>query len=57
MISIFMPCRISVFARGGETVIAALRPAGIREFFPEADLGGIPEEVDALVRAMVDEAR
>lgn len=52
-----MPCRISVFSRGGETVIAALRPAGIREFFPEADLGGTPEEVDALVRAIVDEVR
>lgn len=52
-----MPCRISVFSRGEETVIAALRPAGLREFFPEADLGGTPEAVDALVRAMVDEVR
>lgn len=50
-----MPCRISVFARGEETVIAALRPAGLREFFPEADLGAIPGEVDAMVRAIVDE--
>lgn len=52
-----MPCRVSVFAQGGETVIAAMRPTAVREFFPAADLGDVPEEADALIRSIVDEAR
>ncbi len=52
-----MPCRISVFARDGETVIAAMRPTAVREFFPGAELRGAPEEAEALIRAIVDKVR
>lgn len=56
MVSVFMPCRVSVFAREGKTVAAFLRPAALAEFFAGADLGTVPQEVDEVMRAIVEEA-
>lgn len=56
LISIFLPCPIAVYEEDGRTVIAAMRPTAIGAFFPGADLGGVPEEVEVVIRAIVDEA-
>jgi uncharacterized protein (DUF302 family) len=54
--SIFLPCPIRVYEEDGRTVIATMRPTAIEAFFPHSDLGGVPEEVEAIVRSIVDEA-
>ncbi len=56
LISIFLPCPIAVYEENGQTVIATMRPTAIGAFFPAADLGGVPEEVEAILRSLVDEA-
>lgn len=56
MISTLMPCRTTVYTSGGETVIASLKPTALAQFFPEADLKGIPEEVERIVCEVMDEA-
>ncbi len=56
LISIFLPCPISVYEEGGRTVIATMRPTAIDAFFPGAGLGGVPEEVEGILKAIIDEA-
>lgn len=56
LISIFLPCPISVYEEGGRTVIATMRPTAIHPFFPAADLGKVPEEVEGILKSIVDEA-
>ncbi len=56
-ISLMMPCKINVYKKGGRTYIAAMLPTAISRFFPEADLGGVPEEVEKIVRSIVEEVK
>lgn len=56
LISIFLPCPVCVYEEDGRTLIATMRPTAIGALFPEADLGDLPAEVEAIVRAIVDEA-
>ncbi len=56
LVSVLMPCRVSVYTRDGKTVVALLRPAAIAEFFTGTDLGTVPTEIDEVMRSIVDEA-
>lgn len=56
MISLMMPCKINVYTRNGETFISGLRPTMLAQFFPAAGLEEIAQEVDAIIRRVVDEA-
>lgn len=56
LISIFLPCPVCVYEEDGRTVIATMRPTAIASFFPGADLDGVPAEVEAILRAIVDGA-
>ncbi|MFH1700891.1 MAG: DUF302 domain-containing protein [Candidatus Zixiibacteriota bacterium] len=55
-VSLFMPCKINVFTSAGKTVIKAMRPAAISEFFPEAGLGDLASAVDKTIIDIVDGA-
>ena len=56
-ISLMLPCPISVYAEGGKTYISTLRPRVIAEFYPQADIKAIADEVDEVVLSIVEEAR
>ncbi len=56
-VGLFMPCKINVYTKDGKTVISAMRPALIGEFFKNDELMETAREVDAIVRSIVDEAR
>ncbi len=51
-----MPCKVNVYVKDGTTVVSGMRPMVLPQFFPDAKLGNLPEEIDALVRAIVDNA-
>jgi hypothetical protein len=34
-----------------------MRPIILPQFFPEADLGHLPEEVDAVIRGIINKAK
>ncbi|MEE9441937.1 MAG: DUF302 domain-containing protein [candidate division Zixibacteria bacterium] len=55
-VSLFMPCKINVFTSGGKTVVKAIRPAAISEFFPEAGLDDLATSVDKTITDIVDGA-
>ena len=56
-VGLFMPCKINVYVKDGETVISAVRPSMIGDFFAEPRLKELAEEVDIIVRSIVDEAK
>lgn len=56
-ISLMLPCPISVYEEGGKTYISTLRPKVIADFYPQADIKDIAEDVDRIVLSIVDEAR
>jgi len=56
-IALMLPCPISVYTEGGKTFISTLRPRVIADFYPEAGIKDIAEEVDGIVVSIVDEAK
>ncbi len=55
-ISLMLPCPISVYVEDGKTYISTLRPKMIADFYPQADIKSIAEEVDRIVLTIVDES-
>ena len=56
-ISLMLPCPISVYVQGGKTYISTLRPKVIADFYPQADIEAIAEEVDEIVLSIVEESK
>ena len=55
-VSLFMPCKINVYAENGTTKIKAMRLAAIAQFLPDSDLHDLAESVDKVVTEIVDRA-
>ena len=55
-VGLFMPCKINIYTKQGKTVISAMRPSLISEFFPNRELKEVADEVDAIVRSIVNES-
>lgn len=56
-IGLCMPCKINVYIQGGQTFISAMRPIILPQFFPNADLGDKPEELDRLIQIIVNNSK
>lgn len=56
-IGLCMPCKINVYAQNGQTIISAMRPSVLPQFFPAAALGEKPNELDEIIRKIVDGAK
>jgi len=56
-IGLCLPCKINVYIRDGKTTISGMRPIVLPQFFPEADLGNLPAEVDAVIRKIIDQSK
>ncbi len=56
-ISLMLPCPISVYTEKGKTFISALRPKVIKDFYPDAKIEQLADEVDRIVTAIIDEAK
>lgn len=56
-IGLCLPCKINVYVKDGQTIISGMRPIILPQFFPEAQLGTLPEEIDKLIRVIIDNSR
>jgi len=56
-VSLMLPCPISVYVENGKTYISTLRPKLMADFFPQAGLKQIAEEVDRVILSIVNSAR
>jgi len=52
-----MPCKINVYIKDGQTVISGMRPIVLPQFFPDADLGDMPAEIDRIVQTIINNAK
>ena len=56
-IGLCLPCKINVYIKNGKTFISGMRPIVLSQFFPDAKLGNLPEEVDRTIRSIIDNAK
>jgi len=54
--SSFLPCRISVFAEGGKSVLATLKPTSIISLFNQPELHQTAKEVEETLLRIMNEA-
>lgn len=56
-IGLCLPCKINVYQKEGQIYISGMRPTVLSQFFPQADLGNLPAEVDAIIRGIIEKAK
>jgi len=56
-IGLCLPCKINVYQKNSKTYISGMRPIILSQFFPKANLGTLPEEIDAIIRGIIDKSK
>jgi uncharacterized protein (DUF302 family) len=56
-VGLMLPCRITVYTHGSKGFISAFRPVVIKDLLPEAGLDHLADDVDAIIRGIVDAAK
>ena len=56
-IGLCLPCKINVYQKEGQTFISGMRPIILPQFFPNANLGNLPTEVDEIIRGIIDRSK
>jgi uncharacterized protein (DUF302 family) len=55
-ISTALPCRISLYEEGARTRLATIKPTAMIALYPNPELRGVAEDVEATVVRIMDEA-
>jgi uncharacterized protein (DUF302 family) len=55
-IGLMLPCPIMVYAEQGKNFITTMRPSLIKDFFPQADIAGVAQQVEDVLIAIIDKA-
>ena len=55
--SLCLPCKINVYQKNGLTYISGMRPVVLTEFFPDTNLGNLPNEIDSIIRDIIDKSK
>ena len=56
-IGLCMPCKINVYIKDGQTFISGMRPIVLSHFFPNADLGNKPQEIDQKIQDIINNSK
>lgn len=56
-IGLCMPCRINAYVKNGKVFISGMRPIILPQFFPEANLGEKPKEIDKIIQDIINNAK
>lgn len=56
-IGLCLPCKINVYIKDGQTHISGMRPIILSQFFPKANLGNLPAEVDKIIKEIIDKSK
>src|SRR3972149_3233640 len=49
-IGLCLPCKINVYVKDRQTFISGMRPIILPQFFPQANLGERPKEIDKIIK-------
>ena len=52
-----LPCKINVYTKDRQTFISGMRPIILSQFFPQADLGERPQEIDHIIQNIINNAQ
>ena len=56
-IGLCLPCKINVYVKDKQTFISGMRPIILSQFFPQADLGERPKEIDQIIQNIINSAK
>lgn len=56
-IGLCLPCKINVYIKDGQIFISGLRPIILPQFFPQADFGNKPQEIDQIIQNIINNAK
>ena len=56
-IGLCLPCKINVYVKDGQTFISGMRPIILPQFFPQANLGERPKEIDQIIQSIINNAK
>lgn len=56
-IGLCFPCKINVYTKDGQTFISGMRPIVLPQFFPNADLGERPKEIDQIIQDIINSSQ
>ena len=56
-IGLCMPCKINVYIKYSLVFISCMRPIILSQFFPDANLGDIPREIDEKIKNIIDSTK
>ena len=56
-IGLCLPCKINIYTKDGQTVISGMRPIILSQFFPQANLGERPKEIDQIIQTIINNAK
>jgi len=56
-IGLCLPCKINVYMKDGQAFISGMRPIVLSQFFPQADLGDRPNEIDQIIQTIINNAK
>ncbi len=56
-IGLILPCEINVYEKDGKRYPAGMLPTLISKFFPEASLGGAPDEAEGIIKKIINEVK
>ena len=55
-IGLCLPCKINVYQKDEKTYISGMSPIILSQFFPKANLGDLPKEIDTIIRGIIDKS-
>ena len=55
-VSTALPCRISIYEEGGQTILATLKPTTLLAMFNTPQLAGVAQDVEATIIAIMEDA-
>lgn len=56
-IGLCLPCKINVYMKDKKTFISGMRPIILSKFFPKANLGNLPKEVDEIIKNIINNSK
>ena len=56
-IGLCLPCKINVYVKDGQTFISGMRPIILSQFFPNANLGNLPKEIDQIIQNIINNSK
>src|SRR3989339_781025 len=56
-IGLCLPCKINVYQKNKQIFISGMRPIILSQFFPKANLGNLPKEIDQIIQNIINSSR